>query len=87
MSSNSLVTTRINQSIKDEASIVLESIGLTISDAVRLLLTNIAITHKFPLTIETPNKKTFAAINEARTKKLKSFNSIDSLLADLNAND
>jgi DNA-damage-inducible protein J len=87
MSANSLVTTRIEQSIKDEASIVLESIGLTLSDAVRLLLTNIASTHKFPLNIEIPNKETIIAIKEARTKKLQSFNTLDSLLVDLHADD
>ncbi len=87
MSANSLVTARIEESIKHEASVVLKSIGLTVSDAVRLLLTNIATTHKFPLNIEVPNKKTIASIKESRTQKLKSFDNINSLIADLNADD
>ena len=85
MSSNSLVTTRINQSIKEEASIVLEAIGLTISDAVRLLLTQIAHEHTFPISMLTPNKITIQAIKESRSKDIKSFNNVDALMADLNA--
>jgi len=42
MSANALVQTRIDQSVKDRASVVLEGIGLTISDAVRILLTRTA---------------------------------------------
>ena len=42
MASNALVTTRINENIKHEATEVLASMGLTVSDAVRLLLTKVA---------------------------------------------
>ena len=87
MSSNALVTTRINESIKKEASVVLEAIGLTISDAVRLLLTKVAEEHALPFDVLTPNKKTIKAIKEAREKKLKTFNTIQELMVDLNAED
>lgn len=39
---NSLVQTRIDSATKEQAAAVLESIGLTISDAVRILLTRTA---------------------------------------------
>lgn len=42
MASNALVTTRINENIKHEATEVLATMGLTVSDAVRLLLTKVA---------------------------------------------
>jgi DNA-damage-inducible protein J len=42
MSANTVVRARVNQNIKDEASGVLEAIGLTVSDAFRILLTRIA---------------------------------------------
>lgn len=42
MASNALVTTRINENIKHEASEVLATMGLTVSDAVRLMLTKVA---------------------------------------------
>ncbi len=41
-SGNSLVQTRIDPVIKEQAAAVLESMGLTISDAVRILLTRTA---------------------------------------------
>jgi len=42
MPANSLVQTRINAEIKEEAATVLRAIGLTVSDAVRLMLTRVA---------------------------------------------
>lgn len=41
-SSNSLVQTRIDPDVKERAAAVLETVGLTISDAVRILLTRTA---------------------------------------------
>lgn len=42
MPSNALVQTRIDSEIRDRAAEVLESMGLTVSDAVRILLTRTA---------------------------------------------
>ena len=42
MAANALIQTRIDQVTKDEAAAVLASIGLTVSDAVRLMLTRVA---------------------------------------------
>ncbi len=42
MAANALVQTRIDPAVKERASAVLESLGLTISDAVRILLTRTA---------------------------------------------
>jgi DNA-damage-inducible protein J len=42
MSSSSLVQTRIDPEIKERAAAVLEKVGMTVSDAVRILLTRIA---------------------------------------------
>ena len=41
MAANALVQTRIDADIRDRASAVLESMGLTVSDAVRILLTRV----------------------------------------------
>lgn len=87
MSENALVTTRINEAIKQEAAQVLATMGLTVSDAVRLMLTKIAREHRFPFELREPNAETIAAMQEARTQPLKSFNNLDDLMADLNAKD
>jgi len=85
MSTNALVQARIPPAIKQEAAAVLASIGLTVSDAVRLLLMRVAHDHAMPFEPLIPNKKTIAAMKESRCKKLKSFESIEALMADLNA--
>ena len=78
---------RIDASIKEEAATVLATIGLTVSDAVRLLLTRVAHDHAFPFDPLIPNAETIAAMKEARHGKLKSFDTIEDLMADLNAKD
>jgi DNA-damage-inducible protein J len=87
MSANAVVRARVNEHIKQEASIVLEAMGLTVSDAFRIMLTRVANEKALPFEPLVPNAKTNEAMKEARAGKLKSFNSIDALMADLNAND
>lgn len=48
MASNDVVRARIDPKIKEEASIVLSEMGLSISDAIRLLLTRIAMDKALP---------------------------------------
>jgi DNA-damage-inducible protein J len=87
MGANAIVQARIDQSVKDEASVVLASMGLTVSDAMRMLLTRIANEQALPFDPLVPNAKTIAAMKEARAGKAKPFNIIDALMADLNADD
>jgi DNA-damage-inducible protein J len=51
MSTNALVQTRIDPAIKERASAVLEEMGLTVSDAVRILLTRTANEGALPFTL------------------------------------
>ncbi len=83
MSANSVVRARIDKDIKEEASVVLESIGLTTSDAIRLMLTRVAKEKALPFKPLIPNTTTIAAIKEARAKKLPRFNSIEKLFDEL----
>ena len=87
MSANQLVQTRINKAIKEEAAAVLEAMGLTVSDAVRLLLTKIAREHALPFDPLIPNQTTIKAMKEARAGKLSRANSIAELKKSLNADD
>ena len=87
MTANALVTTRINENIKQEASDVLATMGLTVSDAVGLMLTKIAREKSLPFELWQPNAETVAAMQEARSGKLQSFDSVDDLMASLNAKD
>lgn len=87
MTANAVVRARIDEHIKEEASAVLASMGLTVSDAFRLLLTRVASEKALPFEPLVPNQKTIEAMKEARKGKLRSFKSIDSLMDDLNAGD
>jgi len=85
MTANALVQTRINGAVKEEAATVLAAMGLTVSDAVRLLLTRIAHDKALPFDPLVPNETTIAAMQEVRAGKVKRFASVEDLMADLNA--
>ena len=87
MATNELVQARIDGAIKAEAALVLKAIGLTVSDAVRLLLTRIAREHALPFDPLIPNATTIAAFQEGCLGDLPKFNSIETLMADLHADD
>ncbi|WP_250311723.1 type II toxin-antitoxin system RelB/DinJ family antitoxin [Rickettsia endosymbiont of Oedothorax gibbosus] len=87
MAVNTTVRARIDENIKEEASIVLSTMGLTVSDAFRMLLTRIAREKALPFDPLVPNAKTIEAIKAARSGKLITIGSINNLLTDLNAND
>lgn len=87
MPTNTVVRARIDEHIKEEASAVLAAMGLTVSDAFRIMLTRVAHEKALPFEPLVPNAKTIAAMKEARRGKLPSFQSVDALMADLNADD
>ena len=84
MAANALVQARINAAVKAEAAAVLATMGLTVSDAVRLLLTRVAHDKALPFEPLRPNAETIAAMLEARAGGLEKFASFEDLLADLN---
>jgi len=87
MAANAVVRARIDENIKEEATAVLAAMGLTPSDAFRILMTRVAREKALPFEPLVPNKETIEAMKEARKGKLKSFTSVDDLMTDLNADD
>ena len=87
MAANAVVRARIDGNIKEEATAVLAAMGLTPSDAFRILMTRVAREKALPFEPLVPNKETIEAMKEARKGKLKSFTSVDDLMMDLNADD
>jgi DNA-damage-inducible protein J len=87
MAATEMVHVRVDKRIKAKASKTLSAMGLSVSDAVRVLLTRVAAEKALPFEITVPNATTAAAMREAREGKLASFNSVPDLLADLNAED
>ena len=84
---DSVVRARIDGTIKEQAGEVLAEMGLSLSDAIRMLLVRVAREKSLPFAVKVPNAETAAAMEEARSGKLPSFDSADDLLADLNAED
>ena len=87
MAANKLVQARIDGDIKDEAAAVLAAMGLTVSDALRLLLTKVAHDHALPFDPLIPNAATVAAMKEARAGKLPRVDNIEELKKRLNEDD
>lgn len=88
MAANALVQTRIDGKIKEQAAVALAAMGLTVSDAVRLMLTRVAYDGALPFEAFRPNAETIAAMEEARAgKNMKSYPNFRALLADLDADD
>ena len=88
MAANALVQARIDGAIKDEAAAVLAEIGLTVSDAVRLMLIRVAREKALPFEPLIPNATTIAAMEDARAgRNIKRFDSVEALMADLYADD
>jgi DNA-damage-inducible protein J len=87
MSANAVVRARIDEHIKEEATAVLAAMGLTVSDAFRIMLTRIAHDKALPFEPLVPNATTIRAMKEARRGGLQSFATVEALMADLNADD
>ena len=83
----SMVHIRVDEKVKAKAAKTLASMGLTVSDAVRLLLTRIASEKALPFEVRVPNRETVAAIRAAERGELTRTRSVTELMADLNADD
>ncbi len=66
------VRCRIDPKTKEDAAEVIESMGLTVSDAIRLFLTRVASEGAIPFELRVPNAKTVAAIAELESPKSRS---------------
>jgi DNA-damage-inducible protein J len=81
------VRARIDTATKKRAADTLAAMGLSISDAIRLLMMRIADERRLPFEVKAPNAKTRKAIDELEAGKGKRSASIAGLMSDLNADD
>ena len=81
------VRARIDTTTKQRAADALAAMGLSISDAIRLLMLRVADERRLPFEVKAPNATTRKAIAELEAGKGKRFTSVNSLMADLNADD
>jgi len=83
MSNTTMVHVRVDEHIKNQAAEALAAMGLSVSDAVRVLLTRVAAEKALPFAIKVPNKTTIAAMQEAKKISKARFKSADELMRDL----
>ncbi len=84
-----MVHVRVNEQVKTQASEALASMGLSVSDAVRVFLTRIAVEKQLPFALKVPNAETRAAMAEAdaiAAAHSARFASADDLIRDLEEN-
>ncbi len=86
MTHSTMLHVRVDEEIKTQASVALEAMGLSVSDAVRILLKRVINDQAFPLELKVPNAQTRAAMEEARAIAKADgahFESADALIDDL----
>lgn len=81
-----MVHVRVDEKVKAQATKVLTAMGLSISDAVRILLMRVAAEKRMPFDLKVPNAQTRAAMAEAdellRSRRAR-FTTTDELFDDL----
>jgi DNA-damage-inducible protein J len=89
MAATTMVHVRVDEQIKAQATETLASMGLTVSDAVRVFLMRVVADKQMPFAIKAPNAETRAAMVEAdeiTRAHCARFASADALFDDLEKN-
>ena len=85
----SMLHIRVDDDIKEQATVAQTAMGLSVSDAVRLFLHRVVVDQAFPLELKVPNAQTQAAMEESRAMMARRrdgenrFASADEMFADL----
>ena len=83
MHATDIIRARIDRDTKAKASAALAAMGLSVSDAIRMLMRRVADEQRLPFDVTVPNAETREAIAELEAGKGKSFKSADELFKDL----
>jgi len=86
MTHTTMLHIRIDDDTKAQATEALAAMGLSVSDAVRILLKRVIADQAFPLELKVPNAETRAAMEEAREmmkERRARFASAEALFDDL----
>ena len=83
MASTTMVHVRVDETVKERASATLAKMGISVSDAVRMMLVRVADEKALPFDVRVPNSRTVKAMQAADKKKGKRFRSAEAALKDL----
>jgi DNA-damage-inducible protein J len=76
-----IVRARVEPKLKDDAELVLSTLGLSMSDAIRMYLTQITLRQGIPFSVEIPNAETREVLREAGSGKTETAKNVDDLFA------
>lgn len=81
------VRARIDAGTKQRAAAALDEMGLSISDAIRLLMLRVADERRLPFEVKAPSTSSRQALAEIEVGKVERFATLDDLMTDLHAVD
>jgi len=81
------VRARIDSATKERAADAFQAMGLSISDAIRMLMLRVADEHRLPFEVKAPSASSRKALAEIKAGKIRRFATVDDLMADLRADD
>lgn len=87
MAADTVVRARIDGLVKEQAADVLGKMGLSVSDAIRMLMVRIAREKALPFDVKVPNAATAAARADLESGRGKKFRAVADLMADLHEDD
>jgi DNA-damage-inducible protein J len=77
----------MDEKVKEKAAKTLAAMGMSISDAVRIMLVRVAAEKALPFEVRVPNRRTRAAIEAGERGEVSRANSVAEMMTKLNAND
>jgi DNA-damage-inducible protein J len=83
MAADAIVRARIDSATKQRAAAALAAMGLSTSDAIRLLMLRVADEQRLPFDIQVPNAESVRAMQELKQGKGKKFRTAAALFKDL----
>ena len=83
MRADSVVRARLDRDTKDRAAEALRAMGLSVSEAIRLLLRRVAEEQRLPFAVQGPNAATVRAMNELNSGRGQRFENVEELIQDL----
>lgn len=78
-----MVHVRVDEKVKEKAAETLAQMGISVSDAVRMMLVRVAAEKALPFEVRIPNATTVRALKAADRGKGKRFRNAETLLKNL----
>ena len=83
MKCDAVVRARIDTATKERATAALSAMGLSVSDAIRLLMLRVADEQRLPFSVKVPNSATIKAMEELAAGESRRFETPEELFSNL----